>query len=286
MSWQSTAHRIGELRDRLMEARYAPDADTAGQDGLVKEVIEIVDHLATIPRATQRRRALTARAFGVVVLLMPAVGQAPSPHELYEAGALGAAARGFALQAAAQPGVVAHWYNLGAARYRSGDDWGAAAAWQTALWLSPRNTHVKRALDLVPSPDRISARRLLVPPVSAYELLVLTATAWMVGWVGMIVGRRFRRRWAVVLALAGVLGASALAAQWWHRQPRALIVTAVPLRVSPHERAPTVHPITSGAAVWIEERQTAWTLVRSTDERLGWVPNETLAPIGNYLTSR
>ena len=66
----------------------------------------------------------------------------------------------------------------------------------------------------------------------------------------------------------------------------ALVVAAVPLRVSPHERAPTIHPIVSGAAVWIENRQTRWTLVRATDERLGWVPNETLAPIGNYLTSR
>ena len=149
-----------------------------------------------------------------------------------------------------------------------------------------RNNRVKRALDLVPSPDRISARRLLVPPVSTYELLVLTSVAWIVGWVGMIAGRRFRRRWAVVLAVACVFGATALAAHWWQRQPRALIVAAIPLRGAPHERAPTIHPIASGAAVWIEDRQAAWTLIRATDERLGWVPNETLASIGNYLTPR
>ncbi len=283
---RDTAQHVGELRDRLMAARYAPDAETAGHEPLVREVVAIVEHLATIPRATMRRRASMAGVVAVVMLVASSPEQAPSPHELYQAGALGAAAREFAARAAVEPGVVAHWYNLGAAQYRLGDDWQAAAAWQTALWLSPRNQQVKRALGLVPSPDRVSARRLLVPPVSTYEMLVLALVVWIVGWTGMMIGRRFRRRWVALLFLGGLFAVAAGATRWWQRQPRALIVSAVPLRVSPHERSPTIHPIEAGAAIWIEDRRTAWTLVRATDDRLGWVPNGTLATIGGYLTSR
>ena len=283
---RDTANRVGALRERLMAARYAPDVDDAHDDALVQEVVDVVDHLATVPRATRRRRTLATGALGVAVFLLPMSRQGPSPHELYETGALGAAARGFAAQVSAEPGVVAHWYNLGAARYRMGDEWQAASAWHTALWLSPRNLRVKRALALVPAPDRGSARRLLVPPVSTYELVVLASLAWITGWTGLLFGRRFRRRWALVLAMGGVLLLGAAGAAWWQRLPRGMLVTEVPLRVSPHERAPTIRPLQAGSAVWIEDRQPAWILIRATDDQLGWVPDQTLAPIGGYLSPR
>jgi hypothetical protein len=195
---------------------------------------------------------------------------------MYQVGALRIAASGFQRQVDLAPGVVAHWYNLGAAHYRLGHDWQAAAAWRRALELAPRNGHVRRALALVPPPDAVSARRLMVPPVTAGELLLLAVVLWIPGWVGSIRSRKFKRRWVVLLlASVGAVGGAA-AVNWWHQRPRGIVLADTPLRVSPHERAPAVAPTSQGTAVWLGRRQDQWVLVQAPGESQGWLPRRAI----------
>jgi len=272
----TTAQRVGVLRRRLMLARYGPEAGHEEQRALVAEIREIVAHLATIPRSTLRHRAV---AVGVAALLATSGAvwsQDASPSEMYQVGALRIAASGFQRETELAPGVVAHWYNLGAAHYRLGHDWQAAAAWRRALELAPRNGHVHRALALVPPPDAVSARRLTVPPVTAGELLLLAVMLWVLGWVGSIRSRRFKRRWVVLLlASVGAVGGAA-AVSWWHQRPRGIVMADAPLRVSPHERAPVVAPTSPGSTVWLGRRQGPWVLVQAPGGSEGWLPREAI----------
>jgi hypothetical protein len=284
-----TARRVGTVRGQLMFARYGPEAGPAADHGsLVREVKDIVEHLATIPQATLRHRAV---AVGVAALLA-AVGapvtvasaQDVSPMELYQDGALTLARSAFADQAGQQPGVVAHWYNLGATHYRLGNDWRAATTWRRALTLEPRNRHVKRALELVPAPDPVSARRAMVIPVTGGEFLAVAAILWLVGWGGLAWGRRARRRWIVSLLLAVVAVAGAGLVYWWEGRPRATVLADATLQVSPHERAPSLGPVTAGTVVWLGTHRGGWVLVRGPREAQGWLPVAALAMSDDYLS--
>ena len=272
----SMAERVGVLRRRLMSARYGPDAGDRDQSALVVEIRDIVAHLATIPRSTLRHRAVTVGIAALLATSGTVWSQEASPGEMYEAGALRLAASGFQRQAELAPGVVAHWYNLGAAHYRLGHDWQASAAWHRALELAPRNRHVRRALALVPPPDVTSVRRLMVPPVTAGELLLLALVLWIPGWIGAMKSRRFKRRWVVLLlASAGAVGGAA-AVGWWRQRPRGIVLADTPLRVSPHERAPAVAPTTAGTAVWLGRGQGQWVLVQAPGDSEGWLPREAI----------
>ncbi len=272
----STAERVGVLRRRLMLARYGPDAGSEEQRALVAEIRDIVAHLATIPRSTLRHRAVVVGVAALLATAGTAGGQQGSPSEMYQVGALRIAASGFQRQAELAPGVVANWYNLGAAHYRLGHDWQASAAWHRALELAPRNKHVRRGLALVPPPDAVSARRLMVPPVTAGELLLLAVMFWIPGWVGSIRSRRFQRRWVVLLLVSvGAVGGAA-AVDWWQQRPLGIVLTDTPLRVSPHERAPTVAPTAPGTAVWLGRPQGQWVLVEAPGESEGWLPRQAI----------
>lgn len=271
------AERVGVLRQRLMAARYGPEAGNGEQKALIGEIRDIVDYLATIPRTTLRHRAVTVGMAALLATSSTAWSQLASPSEMYQVGALRLAADGFQAEIENAPGVMAHWYNLGAAHYRLGHDWRASAAWYRALALSPRSRHVRRALNLVPPPDAVSGRRLMVPPVTVGELSLAAVGFWVLGWVGLMRSRRFKRRWVVLLLISAGTIAGAGTVDWWHQRPRGIVLVDTPLRVSPHERAPAVSPTAPGTVVWLGKRQGPWVLVRAAGDSEGWLPREAIA---------
>ncbi len=273
----SMAERVGVLRERLMLARYGPEAGSGEEHALVVEIRDIVAHLATIPQSTLRHRAVTVGIAALLATSGTGWSQVASPNELYQAGALRLAAVGFQSEVELAPGVVAHWYNLGAAHYRLGHDWQASAAWRRALELAPRNRHVRRALALVPPPDAVSSRRLIVPPVTAGELMLLAVVFWLPAWVGLMRSRRLQRRWVVLLLVsAGAVGGAGSVA-WWGQRPRGIVLADTHLRVSPHERAPAVAPGPAGTVVWLGRRRGPWVLAQAPGDSEGWLPREAIA---------
>jgi len=112
--------------------------------------------------------------------------------------------------------------------------------------------------------------------VTAGELLLLAVMLWVLGWVGSIRSRRFKRRWVVLLlASVGAVGGAA-AVSWWHQRPRGIVMADAPLRVSPHERAPVVAPTSPGSTVWLGRRQGPWVLVQAPGGSEGWLPREAI----------
>jgi hypothetical protein len=208
------------------------------------------------------------------------VAQTPAPEQLYDSGSLRAAADAFRGRVAAEPAVAAHWYNLGAAYFRMGLKGQAAAAWLEARRLAPRQSSVRRALELTPSPDLTSARWTWSPPFTPEELLLVGTAIWVVAWLGWAIRPRARERWTVLLVFAGCAAIAGLGLRAWYRRPVGIVVETETLRLSPHGLAPAVAPVDGGSAVLLLRASPGWVLVRASGSREGWVPKEAVAPIG------
>jgi hypothetical protein len=263
-----------DLRDRIRIARYGPVSE-GDRKSLVTELDELVIRLRQVGAADRTRRSLTAVALLLSLMVPPAAAaQGLPPEQLYQQGALSAAATSFAQRTQLEPDVPAHWFNLGATRFRMGESGGALAAWSRAERLAPRDPSIRRALRLVPVPDSRSARALWVPPVTPEELLVLSGILWVAGWLGYAFTRR--HRWLVVV-IGGVLsagGAQALAV--WYDRPLAIVTRDNAIAVSPHELAPAVAPVQVGSVVSLLQQERGWTMVRESGGKIGWLPLESV----------
>ncbi len=274
-----SAARLVAVRDRLRELRYGPGAGTVPSD-LVQEARALLDSL--------RPRARRAGALAAIALLAMCTGagtisaQAADPSRLYSAGSLHAAVGGFLRELDRDARDPAVWYNLGAAYYRLGLDGRAAAAWQQAHRLAPRQRTVNRALALVPPPESASAARLWIPPLSWPELALAALPLWGLGWT-LLAWRPRRRDVAVALILLGtVTGGAALALRARESRPVGIVLSGTPLQLSPHERAPTVSPLESGTAVLPVREHAGWTMVNGPAGRLGWVPSDSVFRLRSF----
>jgi oxygen tolerance protein BatD len=268
--------RIARSRSAIRGLRYGGMADQSAA-ALCREAESVLAALAARPAL--RRRMLSAGLL-VVAVGLPAGMVGQSGPELYEAGAYHAAGDAFARQAAQEPAVPAHWLNLGAARYREGDDAAALAAWVSAARLRPRDPATLRALDLVPAADPGSGRWLWVAPASADELWLIATIAWIAGWLGMAAAGRARGRWLVVLAGAALVGGFGATLDRWYHRPLAVVRSGGSLRRSPHELAPTVGELPRLAVVLERGDRGAWLEVIDAEGRRGWIKRELLSPVG------
>lgn len=267
------ARSVAQLRDQLQGHRYGPPGrgDAPDQQALDAALARL-------------REALSSRPVRMAVLCLllasPAIAQRQLPAEsLYAVGALSGAAQGFQAALKQSPDDPALWYNLGAARYRQGEDGAAAAAWLTALRLSPRNPTVRRALLLTPPPDQTSAGRRSVPPISASEMLLIAACCWLGAW-GLIAWRRHSRLVPLLFLFAVVSLSGAVITRWWNQRPLGLVATDTPLRAAPHGRAAGIRTLPSGTALLIEKQQADWVLVRGSGDEQGWLPRASVAQVG------
>jgi hypothetical protein len=269
---EAEARSIAALRDRLQRHRYGPPAgDLAPERVALERALDLVRGMAS---------SRPARALSLLLLLGGnAWAQAASPESLYAGGALRRAAAGFEAGLATDPRDPALWYNLGASRYRLGEDGAAAAAWITARRLAPRDGTVRRALLLTPPPDQVSAGRRSVPPLSAAEMLVVALLAWWAAW-GLILSRRASRAVPVLFLIAVLASGSALLTWWWNRRPLGLVATDAPLRVAPHGRAAGSRNLASGTAVLVERELPGWVLVRAGGDERGWMPADVVVAVG------
>ncbi len=288
------AREVAALREQVQRHRYGP----AGSGALSRDAFDQALALLRAVRASRPMRILLV----LLALAGQARAQAAPPESLYAAGALSRAAAAYEAALAAAPRDPALWYNLGASRYRLGEDGAAAAAWLTALRLAPRNGTVRRALLLTPPPDQVSAGRRSVPPLSGAEMMLVALLAWGAAW-GLIAWRaaapaveqvparrrpqraaRTGRRGArivIVLLLLAVLASAAAFGTWsWNRRPLALVATDTPLRMAPHGRAAAVRPLAAGTAVLVEREIPGWALVRGGGEERGWLPATAVATVG------
>ncbi|HUF36547.1 MAG TPA: BatD family protein [Gemmatimonadales bacterium] len=270
--------RVAEVREALLARRYGPDAGRPDDPALAAEARELARRLGGSLRGWSARG--TAALWLASVLTGAATAQAPSPEALYADGSLAVAAEGFSRRAALEPADPAHWYNLGAAHYRQGQEGRAAAAWLQARRLAPRADAVRQAMRLTPPPDAASSRWTWTPPMTPEELLLVGTIGWLAGWLGWARVPRMRERWLVLLVFAACAAGAGLALRVWYRQPLAIVLDRTTVRISPHGLAPAVGPLEPGAAVRVLRRDRGWVLVRLPGERRGWVADAAVARVG------
>jgi hypothetical protein len=273
------AGRVAAARERLLARRYGPTGGVPEDAALTAEVRELVRLLGGSLRGwAGRGAALVPLLLGIWSTGLRA--QAPSPEALYEAGSPRAAAEQFAHRAEREPAVAAHWYNLGAAYYRMGQDGRARAAWLQARRLAPRSSAVTQALRLTPPPDATSGRWSWTPPVSSEELLLWGALGWIAGWLGWMLRPRVRERWLVLLVFSGAAVLAGLGLRAWLREPLAIVLERTTLRLSPHGLAPTVSSLDSGSAVHILRHAPGWVMVEAPGAQRGWLAGAAVAAVG------
>jgi hypothetical protein len=272
-----TASRLAAVRERLLARRYGPPGIMLEDASLTAEVDEVVARLGGSLRGWRRGAVL---GIGLALFTTGLHAQAPAPEQLYDSGALSAAAEGFTRRVQLEPAVAANWYNLGASYYRLGAKGRAAAAWTRARRLEPRSSTINRALRLTPAPDATSGRWLWSPPVTPQELLLLGGLGWVLGWLGWALRPRVRDRLTVLLIFAAIALLAGLVLRTWYERPTAVVLDQTTLRLSPHGRAPAIGPLEAGGAVRIVREEPGWSLVRAAGAREGWVESNAIAAIG------
>jgi len=264
----AVADHVMRLRDRLRAARYGPGG-MGDPAGLVTELEQVLRGLgADQPR--RRRRFVATLAIAGVVMTRGTHAQAPTAEALYSAGALRAASDSFAARAALEPDNPAHWYNLGAALYRAGEDGRAVAAWTMAARRAPRNPIIERARRNIPAPDVATEDLLVVSVATPAEWALAFGVAWLGVWLSVL----FRRR--TVLLLLAVI---ATAIAWggiaeWQRRTRPLAVVLGPataVRVAPYGSASASTTLDPGAAILVRRTYGRWLEVYRDDGISGWV---------------
>jgi hypothetical protein len=269
----AVADHVTRLRDRLRAARYGPRG-LGDATALAAELEQVLRALGADPTGTGRRIVAAGMLVALAALPLgthPAMAQTPSAEALYDAGALRAAADSFAARATAQPRVPAHWYNLGAARYRAGADGKATAAWAAAARLAPRDPLVRRARELLPTPDAPSEPLLAVGSATPGELALVAALGWVALWIAVAA----RRPRAVLLTLTlGTTVAAGLTAREALRRARPVVIIVNPttaVRVAPYGSASPAATVAGGAALIVERVYGPWLELRRDDGVRGWV---------------
>ncbi len=273
--------RIRDLLVRVESTRFG-DGQTTGHAGLVAEATAALAEVGEEEVASGAR--WRQRAGITVALLLGSAGSFRAqtvPEQLYEAGAYRAAADGFRRRAVLSPEVTTHWYNLGAAAYRGGDDALALAAWVRAARLSPRDHSIRRALLLVTPADAGAGRLLLVSPVTPAELWLLGLVVWLIGWGGVLWTRQFRGRWVVLLTGGAVLVLTGTGLERSYEAPVAVVVNNAQLRLSPNGLAPAVGEVPRLGTVELGPARGGWVRVATTAGQVGWMLREELETVAD-----
>jgi hypothetical protein len=271
------AEELAHLWDQVRLARYSPVGMNA-PEALARQVDAALAKTGLQGAAQAPRWRTRTGLLGLLLLTLAVPARAQTaPEQLYQAGAYTGAEQGFRRQLDASPDSPSLWFNLGAAAYRAGDDAVALAAWTQGARLAPRDAGLRRALLLLPPADVSAARWLWVAPLAPSELLLVGLVCWLAGWAGVLVTRRFRGRWLVLLGGGVLLIGLGLGLGWWYRASTAVVATNATLRLSPHELAPPVGEVPKLGTVRVDLQRGGWWRVRATGGQTGWIRQNDVA---------
>jgi hypothetical protein len=258
------------------------------------DVLHKVDHEAR-PRVQRSTRAIGPMLV-VALTLGTAQGESSTSDSFdrgvreYEAHRYSRAERFFAEAARAEPTSADAWANFGTAAWAAHDTAAAAIGWQRALRLDPLASDVRARLDLTPGFG--GAELTSVPPASAGVVAVVGGAAWILAWLFAAVGiwrRRPAWRYAgyglgIVAGCAGILGVRVHEAY----EARRLVVVVEPerLRALPVLGGEAGAPVLTGEVARTVREEGVWSLVRTGDDREGWIQTDQLERISKPWSTR
>lgn len=263
----SLAAHAARLRDRLRLTLYGPDG-ASDADELRAETHAVLRALAGETRATEA----VGTGAGVALLLLAAAAQplaAQAPEQLWETGAVRVVVDSFAARAQTEPYVAAHWFNLGTAWVRLGEEARARAAWHRAARLAPRDGRIREALGSLPPTDSYTRSYVWTSIVTSAEALCVAGACWLLAWAFLGVSGR-RRYGFALLVIAAIAAGHALFTEARYRVPVAFVLGETPLRAAPYGPAPATMELTPGLAVRVRRSEGVWHLVEHGGQR-GWL---------------
>ncbi|MBZ0271461.1 tetratricopeptide repeat protein [bacterium] len=193
------------------------------------------------------------------------------------------------------------FYNLGVAHMKNGELGQAIRYFAMARRRAPRDgdaTHNlefarERIADKLPDEDRSIAVRVTRLPLTAFtegELALAFALLWTAGFAVLAFawprrhGEKMRR--AIRASIAGValsllIAGYAVSHAVDTARSRAVVgIDELAVRSGPSVDDPTLFTIHEGLTLVVREVRGTWSLVAAPTGASGWVPNETLLPIG------
>ncbi len=211
-----------------------------------------------------------------------------SANKLFEQGRFAEAAAGYERLLTNGPTAALH-FNLGNARFKSGQPGRAIFHFQQALALAPRDPDARGNLQfarrsLGATSDEPLARHLL-------RLHTVDEWAWLAGaglgawFVLLALGEAWPAKRAGFAWLTKTVGAFALAAASllvaarWERQAArfaVVVVAEAPARPGPLAESKAAFTLRDGAEVAVLDAKDDWLQVRDAGRRAGWVRREAL----------
>ena len=288
------ARTADDLLGELDRAVYSGEIHIL-EDGARRavDVLQKVDHEAR-PRVTRSTRAVGPAL--VLALSMGVTQGDPSATESFDRGVreydahrYARAERFFADAARAEPTSADAWANFGTAAWAARDTAAAAIGWQRALRLDPLDSDVRSRLDLTPGFG--GSELTTVPPISERGVALLGGSAWVLAWLCAAAGiwrRHAGWRYAayglgIVAVGAGIVGVRVREAY----DARRLVVIVEPerLRALPVLGAEAGAPVLTGELARTVRKEGVWSLIRTGDEREGWIQSDQLEPISKPWAS-
>jgi hypothetical protein len=194
--------------------------------------------------------------------------------QAYDAREYGIARQAFSELAQARPRSADAWANFGTASWQLQDTAAAVVGWQRALRLEPTASDIRELLRLAPG---VPGTWHGVAPVSLTVIATLGGLAWVAAFLALAFAARRGRRTAgrggvALLTLAGLTLIGGIGQQEvLEGRSAAVVLTPARLRELPALSGDAGVEAQSGELVRIMARQGAWTRVRLSDGRPGWL---------------
>jgi hypothetical protein len=272
------AAHAARVRERLWQANYGPERGIDPEE-LTAEVGEMLRALTGENPRSEDHTATTSALLFLFLVATPLSLCSQSPERLYEAGVLRAAADSFTARVVAEPWVLPHWYNLGAAHERAGETQRARRAWIRAARLAPRDSRVQAALLQLSPLDATSQDIFWVSPITPGEAFVAATLFWILAWVGAAF--RIRKWWPVVAACAIALVCAGYGAHLTSRYATPVAIVLAPetvLRAAPYGPAQAQRILDEGMALTVRRENGSWILAERGNAA-GWVLRDEVVPL-------
>jgi hypothetical protein len=284
------ARSADELLGELDAAVYSGQTRSL-EDG-AERAVEVLRQVDFEARPRQALRT-TSRSIAPVVVLGLTLGVAqgePTVRESFDRGVreyraqrYARAERFFGEAAQAEPTSADAWANFGTAAWAAHDTAAAAIGWQRALRLDPLADDVRSRLDLTPGFG--GSELSTVPPVSEHLVAIIGGLAWVFGWLCAALGLwRRKPAWRYVAYALGIVAVCAGIAgirvrEAYDARRLGVVVEAARLRALPVLGGEAGAPILTGEVARTVREEGVWSLVRTGDEREGWIETAHLEPI-------
>jgi hypothetical protein len=283
------AQQADTMLAELDAAVYAPDrslGDDAARRALAS--FSAVDEEAT-PAAepSPRRRAVPLAIILAATAVSPSAGRAQDVldslvargTQAYQARHFGEAERWFGEATRLEPGSVDLWANFATAAWARGDTAAASIGWYRALRLDPLDAELRDHLEVIPGYQ--SGFFGDVPWISANVAAIAAAALWLVAWVTIALGIRRRPTIVRIGTTVGAVSLAVLLVGAWifdrgRGEKLGIVVQSTRLRASPALAAEENATALTGELTRTVGEQGAWSNVRLSDGRAGWIETDRL----------